>query len=163
MTIENVNVKELFIDDLKRQISSLRATLRNLEGTLDYYQGLSFEETRKPASLRDAAYNILKEEGRPLTRQVVFDKITHMGIDIPGQQPLNNVTAHMSNDARIESLGNNLWALREWRQQHTKSGAAIVRQADSIVEEITSLSKEAAENVTLNREPIVEVTINSNE
>lgn len=110
--------RTIFIQDLKKRISSLQSTMAHLEGTLAYYETLPEELTEtERITVQEGAYRILKESGDPLNRHAIFEALKAMDIPVNGQQPLNNLTAHMSNDARIESLEKGSWGLREWREQ----------------------------------------------
>ena len=111
--------RAIFVQDLKKRIASLQSTMAHLEGTLAYYETLPEElmETER-ITVQEGAYRILKDEGAPLNRHAIYEALKAMGIPVNGQQPLNNLTAHMSNDARIESLKNGSWGLREWREQY---------------------------------------------
>ena len=55
---------------------------------------------------------ILAAEG-PLHRQEIYGRLVSMGMEIPGQSPINNVGAHLSIDARFKSLGGGTWQLVE--------------------------------------------------
>ena len=110
--------RTIFIQDLKKRITSLQSTMAHLEGTLAYYETLPDELTEtEPITVQEGAYRTLKDAGAPLDRHAIYNDLKAMRIPVNGQQPLNTLTAHMSNDARIESLKNGSWGLREWREE----------------------------------------------
>ncbi len=75
-------------------------------------------------SPRNVIAEILTAEG-PLHRREIYDRLVRMGVQIGGQRPINNVSAHLSLDARFESVGNGKWRLSEPREE-----AAIDADAD---------------------------------
>lgn len=133
---------ESTIGDLRAAISQLEAEkrrideqLRALTTTLRYFESVQSEgdhtsplspdttqeRTRRSGraqypgtsnNLRDAMAEILAAEG-PLHRQEIHRRLVSMGMEIPGQSPINNVGAHLSIDARFESLGGGTWQLVE--------------------------------------------------
>ncbi len=71
-------------------------------------------------------YQKLKDHGQPIHRKQLHRyAIEDMGLFVRGDNPVNNLTAHMSNDARFESTkGDGMWGLTEWRQGDTPKGYA---------------------------------------
>ena len=65
----------------------------------------------------------LAEVGQPVHRKQILRHVISLGLHIRGQDPINNMTAHMSNDARFESTkGDGMWGLTEWAQGKTPNG-----------------------------------------
>ena len=63
-------------------------------------------------SLRDVIHEILSDE-HPLHRREVHARLAERGVRVAGQDPVNNVGAHLSLDDRFMSLGGGLWDLVE--------------------------------------------------
>ena len=61
-------------------------------------------------SLNDAIFAVLSAE-RPMHRRDIHDRVVEMGVRVRGQDPVNNVTAHMSHDPRFHSVGGGMWDL----------------------------------------------------
>ncbi len=78
------------------------------------------------ANLVEVLYQKLKDHGQPIHRKQLHRyAIEDMGLFVRGDNPVNNLTAHMSNDARFESTkGDGMWGLTEWRQGDTPKGYA---------------------------------------
>ena len=64
--------------------------------------------------LRNALYQRLQFEEKPIHRNDLYQHLVNLGIHVNGDNPVNNMTAHMSNDARFESVGEGMWGLYEW-------------------------------------------------
>ena len=60
--------------------------------------------------LRSSIAEILATEG-PLHRIEIHDRLVERGVQIGGQRPVNNVSAHLSNDSRFENVGRGVWQL----------------------------------------------------
>src|SRR5260221_270349 len=52
--------------------------------------------------------------GQPLHYRQIYKKLQARGIQVPGQDPLKNVGAHLSNDQRFVSDGKGNWRLASW-------------------------------------------------
>lgn len=63
-------------------------------------------------SLRDAMAEILAAEG-PLHRREIYERLVRLGVPIGGQDPINNLSAHLSLDSRFENVGVGVWQLTE--------------------------------------------------
>ena len=107
--------KDIIVKDIRERIAKMRLAIYNMEQTAALYESDFDLFPPEPKTIRDVVYDILKENGKPMAKQQIYDAVTAAGITIPGQSPLNNLAAHMSNDARIENAHNDVWALREWR------------------------------------------------
>ena len=108
---------------LIEQRDSLNDRIAMFQGVMKVYMEKEQEESRAASDsrqltearlLRDALHNYLSLTGRPMNRRELLQYVVDMGIHVNGENPLNNIGAHMSNDARFESLGEGMWGLREW-------------------------------------------------
>ena len=131
---------------IDEQLRALTTTLQYFESVLSKREGdhtsqFSQVTSQVPArgsgraqypgtsnNLRDAMAEILTAEG-PLHRQEIYRRLLSLGMEIPGQSPINNVGAHLSIDSRFESLGGGIWQLSE------PSDEADVGENDSDEEE----------------------------
>ena len=133
---------ESTINDLKAAISRLETEKRHideqlhaLDSSLRYFESMqasSYQpspqsqvptQARSESSgraqyqgadnnLRDAMAEILAAEG-PLHRREIYDRLVRLGVPIGGQEPINNVGAHLSIDSRFENVGRGVWQLSE--------------------------------------------------
>lgn len=62
--------------------------------------------------LRDAIYEILSTEG-PLHRGVILELLEEKGVKIPGNNPNNNLGAHLSIDPRFIIIRRGVWGLAD--------------------------------------------------
>ncbi len=69
-------------------------------------------EPSRVSNLGDGIYQVLTTE-RPLHRRQVYERLEEMGMTIPGQDPVNNVGAHLSLDPRFMSVGGGVWDLAD--------------------------------------------------
>ena len=90
--------------ELQRQRGALITTLRYFGGDMPDPPAA----TSGGNSLNDAIFAVLSEES-PLHRRDIHDRIVKMGVRVRGQDPVNNVTAHMSHDPRFHSVGGGMW------------------------------------------------------
>ena len=77
-----------------------------------------------PGPIREAAYDLLKQRGAPMDRGEILRQLTSKGIIVGGPTPQQNLSAHLSNDPRIEVIGDGLWGLAEWRNARVAHGVA---------------------------------------
>lgn len=104
---------------IKEQIERLQNKSEGLQVTLDHFLTLRddpdvvAEPSANPA-IRVGAYRILQQARKPLHKVAIHELLENLGIPVGGQNPLQNISAHMSLDPRIESLGNGFWGLSEW-------------------------------------------------
>ena len=95
--------REKQVEDLKTEEEAFRIVLRRLA---------NFSSADRPTSpeLLEAIYRKLVDEGEPVHRKQILSHVQALGLHIRGQDPMNNMTAHMSNDARFESTkGVGMW------------------------------------------------------
>lgn len=72
---------------------------------------------QEPGMIRNTAYDVLLEEGGPLHRRIILERIIERGVEVGGDSPLNNFGGHMSHDERFVSLDNRgTWDLRIRRE-----------------------------------------------
>lgn len=65
--------------------------------------------------IEQATLKLLMEAGRPLKTSEIHEKLTQRGIEIPGKDPRNNLSAHLSrNDAFIHQ-GDGWWIAEKTR------------------------------------------------
>ena len=112
---------DIIIEGLQAKIQSYQGKVDILTATLQMFQQDNLPEESPVAalpslSIREGIYRSLKAVGKPLRREVVYEDVLDMGIQVTGKNPMSNLSAHMSLDARIESVGGGLWGLYEWRQ-----------------------------------------------
>ena len=128
------------LERLKEQKDELDKRVANLEGTLLYFRELM--ETEQPSSspqiIKDNVYNRLTHVGRPVHRKDLFEYLQQLGIKVNGQNPVGNMTAHMSQDDRFESVGDGRWGLLEWTHPSKRGEGSGVIYVPSIREPDTS-------------------------
>ena len=76
-------------------------------------------EQSRTSNLGDAIYQILRAE-RPLHRREVHDRLVEMGMKIPGQYPIDNLSARLSSDPRFKRVTRGVWDLAD-PTQHDES------------------------------------------
>ena len=59
----------------------------------------------------DAIADILTEEGKPLHRSVILERIQAKGIYVGGHKPVNTLGSYLSLDPRFMVVGRGVWAL----------------------------------------------------
>ena len=117
------------IDTLKTAIQEVEARKRQIDAdhqsllsALHYFERQEQEPQilrptqsadSSPSSsneLRNAMYEILSTEG-PLHRSFIHERLRQKGVHIPGRDPINNISAHLSNDDRFKSVDRGVWDL----------------------------------------------------
>ena len=136
-------MRDMVIEYVEGQAAQLRANLRLTERYLDYLRSLPKDsetavQYNPAAPIREAVYEILTKAGRPLDRDYIFEALARQGVEVGGKIPLKNLSAHMSNDPRIESVGRGIWGLVEWRSV----GRTPVQSQSIPLEEIGSIESE---------------------
>ena len=104
---------------LEKNIERLEARKRDLEHLRDQMAGTaSFFETKIKKSdepkLAEVLYRRLAEMTAPVHRKDLYAFLKQQGVQVAGVNPINNMTAHMSGDARFKSYGDGMWGLTEW-------------------------------------------------
>ena len=94
------------------------------------------QESRQGAdnSLRDAIADILSVDGT-LHRRDIYERLVNRGVQIGGQNPISNVSAHLSIDSRFENVGRGLWQLAKQDEEATIFAADILNERGSDGEE----------------------------
>ena len=82
------------------------------QGYFESSDGRSEPRRQHSRDMRDAMVDILAREG-PLHRRVIHKRLVEMGVRIGGQDPVNNVGAHLSIDPRFKRVGGGIWDLNE--------------------------------------------------
>ena len=103
------------LNRLKAELVRMTEIVEHLEGTLAYFDSPSVTATKTSPTLNEAACAILRSIGKPVHRKILYAKLTESGVRIAGQDPVGNMTAHFSHDARFDSFGDGLWGLVEWK------------------------------------------------
>lgn len=63
----------------------------------------------------NAMQQILAARGQPMHPKIICDLLGEKGINVPGENPVNNTRSHLSLDDRFEPVGNGLWGLKAWQ------------------------------------------------
>jgi hypothetical protein len=59
----------------------------------------------------NAMERIFESDHTYMHPKIMLDKLTEIGIKVPGENPTNNTRSHLSLDDRFEPVGNGLWGL----------------------------------------------------
>ena len=114
--IRDIDDEFIVIDERRTELHKQR---RALVTTLEIFGGADSvpHSTGTPAvrdlptsEVPDAIYGILEESGA-LHRQEIFKRLTDMGAQIRGQNPVNSMGAYLSRDPRFVSVGGGRWTL----------------------------------------------------
>ena len=62
----------------------------------------------------NAMERIFESDHTYMHPKIMLDKLTEIGIKVPGENPTNNTRSHLSLDDRFEPVGNGLWGLSKW-------------------------------------------------
>lgn len=82
-----------------------------------YYEenGEDAESLTTPSTEMDEAMEaILESKGKPLHRTEIYNRLQEGGMRVGGQDPLSNVSAHLSLGDKFKSLGEGNWGLVRW-------------------------------------------------
>lgn len=66
---------------------------------------------RQQKGIAAAAHELLEEAGQPVRTVEIYRALLEAGVAVPGKHPVNNLSAHLSNDDRFVSTSQG-WALR---------------------------------------------------
>ena len=109
--------------------------------------------------LNDAIYSHLKEMRQPVHRKQLYAQVIDSGLEVAGRDPVANMTAHMSNDARFESTkGDGMWGLTEWSKGKTPN-SWVNRLNEQLVEPPEALTEIRLGTRSPHREPGASVSI----
>ena len=121
-------MRQMFIEYLEKKLKETNEKAREIERSITLVRSFSdsdesqYAERSIPAApVREAVCNILRNTGYPLDRDSIFHALQTRGIEVGGKVPRQTLSAHMSNDPRIESLGEGQWGLVEWRSQGSRN------------------------------------------
>ena len=130
-----MNSREV-VEYLTEEVARLRQQRQNLQDIETKIQATILHLAAHPRTngsgpatsknLAEVAYQRLSREGRPMHRKLLYDYLIGAGVSVGGQNPVGNMTAHMSQDARFESVGDGSWGLVEWRPKIASSRETIV-------------------------------------
>ena len=121
---------------IEAEVAKLQKKAQDFRGVIAFYEeaGEGAGPSKTPGKeLDDTIVLILEAEGKPLHPKTVCGRLIERGIDVPGQNPVNNVRAHMSGDERCVSIRKDgLWGLKTWGQPQTsnKAGSAYPASVD---------------------------------
>lgn len=125
------------LEQLESELTVAREVLTDAEGMyeviqrqVDVYteviadQELHGVKTESVTSdvLHDEMDGILKAQGSPLHRKIIYERLIAAGIEVAGADPVANTGAHLSSDDRFVSFGDGKWGLAEWRPQANGNG-----------------------------------------
>ena len=112
-TVKDISTE---LERLQEEKEKLDKRVEELKGTLLHFQELMESElpSSSPQTIKDAVRARLAQEGKPMHRKDLYDHLQQLGIRVNGQNPVGNMTAHMSQDDRFESVGDGRWGLRQW-------------------------------------------------
>lgn len=75
----------------------------------------SWRRAPRPSDLVEATLQILRLEGRPLSRGTLFRRLTGAGINMPGKDPIRNFGTIIWRSGRFDNLGGGYWPKDEQR------------------------------------------------
>ena len=112
--------------EAEENIERLRKTLGLLEGMLEYMrqaegqrelplfeEGLEEEQPYAEMSIADAAFELLKQVGRPLHVTRIWEELQRGGKTLEAKKPTLSVTGALLRDERFENLGKNTFRIKE--------------------------------------------------
>jgi len=110
------------------KITELAKTLELLGGMREYMEqagaekgtklplfeeGLEEEQPYAEMSIADAAFEVLKDAGRPLHVSKIWEELLRGGKTLEAKKPTFSVTGALLRDVRFENLGMNTFTLKE--------------------------------------------------
>lgn len=124
------------MDNLRSQVADLEKKIEHFSQVLVHFGEKGDAEgvtptptngrTQTDPKLTDHLYQMLKDVGHPMHRRNLYKNLQALGIHVAGDHPVNNMTAHMSQDGRFESKGAGEWGLAEWtRPTASRRGGPI--------------------------------------
>ena len=119
---------------LENQREELETRITHLKGAFEHMKSVLADAPQKTTSVEicEAVHEILSEVGRPVHRAALFRSLKEQGIHVNGQNPVGNMTAHMSHDSRFESVGEGNWGLVEWRDPRRRVDPDVRALLDSV-------------------------------
>lgn len=122
--------------EIFKDIQALERVIRRQRGepqrptavqTKERQAGAGRQESSTSIAMKDAAEQILQLSADPITTKDLVDAVVESGIYVPGDNPQNNLSAHLSRDSRFLSLGREGWVL-----------ASAVKAQDEAMESISA-------------------------
>ena len=99
-------------DRLSELADQFRAVINYLDEELD--------SEPPPLTLGQEMDNMMEKifaaHGRPMHPKIICEILVQKGINVPGENPVNNTRSHLSLDDRFDPVGNGLWGLKEWSE-----------------------------------------------
>ncbi len=123
---------EAQIADLTAQADAYRRVIADLERA-EAEQRASGARAGSEKTLAGLMESILLEHGRPLHYRELHRRLGALGVDVPGQDPVKNVGAHLSGDGRFERFERGIWGLRAWRKLGPPARASVTSAGDAPV------------------------------
>lgn len=123
------------VNNLRKELEALRTSIakmqkqaESIECTIAYLQdkdGVSAGPSNgsiprrtsnsEPSPLVLNMKEILEQHGAPMHRRDIFDALRERGVHVSGNNPLDNIGAHLSLNKNIfRSVGGGYWALIVW-------------------------------------------------
>jgi hypothetical protein len=123
---------------LSARLEAVEAQIADLTAQADAYRRVIADLTRAEAAQRGSGVragsektlaglmeSILLEHGQPLHYREIHRRLGALGVDVPGQDPVKNVGAHLSGDARFERFERGIWGLHAWRKTGPPARAPV--------------------------------------
>ena len=119
-TVEFLKAEVMRLEERKKELD---VAISQLKGTLGYIT----PQTKKTTSrdMEEVIFQRLSLEGKPMHRKDIFGYLREQNVHIAGENPLNNMAAHMSHDTRFKSFGEGMWGLAGWKR--TDANAVTLR------------------------------------
>lgn len=89
------------------------------EASLEAVRG-SWRQAPRPSDLVEATLRILRLEGRPLSRGILFQRLTNAGTQMPGKDPVRNFGTIIWRSGRFDKLEGGYWPKEEQRPDTPK-------------------------------------------
>ena len=101
-------------DEILERLKNAQADMEAVERLIAVHEELAPPATAASVEeIRQAAIGILEENGGPLHRQVLLERMTNQGIHVSGKVPINNLGAILSRFGKdFESHGQGGWGLK---------------------------------------------------
>jgi hypothetical protein len=127
-------------DELTRQIADKESLAQQLQGLLRG-EGVELADSRRPTatsadSIRDAAFSVVKEAGRPVHYRQICTALRDQGVEISGKDPAATLLTFITRDARLERVGRGIYGIagqaprprpaRQSTARKRKGGAKVV-------------------------------------
>ena len=67
--------------------------------------------------VKSGVIKVLQENGKPLHRQVIYDRLKDLDISVNGRDPVANLGAILSRNGEFEPVGDGLWKLSQGAEE----------------------------------------------